>query len=1114
DGACHLDRLIDKATQYKLPGLAITDHGNLFGAIKFYTQCISKGIKPIIGCEVYVAPESRFKKDYKQSEDSNYHLILLAKNEEGYRNLLKLTSFGYLEGFYYKPRIDKELLSLYNKGLIGLSACLNGEIATNILSDNIKGAYRCADDYLNIFGKGNFYLEIMDNGLEEQKVVNNCLLELSKDLDIPIVASNDVHYIDRIEAFAHEVLLCIQTQTTLDDPKRLKFGSDTFYFRSPWEMKDIFKDIPLALKNSLEIMQKCNLILDFSKVYLPRFPLPLGEKNDYEYLRKLCEENLRKRYPHPTKEVYERLNYELKMIEKVGFSSYFLIIWDLVEFAKKNRIPTGPGRGSVAGSIVSYILGITDIDPLRYRLLFERFINPERVSMPDIDLDFCYEKRGYILDYVIKKYGKDNVAQIITFGTMLARAVVRDVGRVMGLSYSEVDRIAKMIPSGVGHSINLNEALKVSPELNDAYNNDQTVKKLIDVAIQLEGLSRHSSTHAAGVVISDIPLIERIPLIKGSNDEIITGFEMDSLEKIGLLKMDFLGLKTLTVINSTLEIIKRTRNIDIDINSVSLDDHNTYDLLCKGETIGVFQLESRGMRELLKRIAPRKFEDLIAILALYRPGPLGSGMVEDYIERKQGKKPISYIHPKLESILRETYGIILYQEQTMQIASELAGFSLAQSDLLRKAIGKKIPEIMEEQKSLFIEGCKKNKIPVNIANVIFDLIDYFSGYGFNKSHSTAYALISYRTAYLKANFKVEFMAALLTSERNNTDKIVEYVNEARRMGIKVLPPDINESFAHFTVTNDGNIRFGLLAIKNVGESALENIITVRKQKKFESFFDFYERVDPKTVNRKVSESLIKSGAMDSFGIKRSQMMVLLDKLLDRNYKKVVDKQQLCFFNTSFKEDIPDMEEWPIVQLLNFEKSLLGIYVSAHPLHLYDKLREYLPVKTISSICENKIIKESLVMGVISEIKLITTCKNERMAFVKLEDESGSIEIVVFPKVYETVYPYLSETKVVLVKGVPQFKDTSINFIANDIFLAENVFSKVKGLEIKVNGKIDLKRIKEIFLRNKGTVPIYFVLNNNKGLKIKTSQDFQISINESLLKEIGDAIGEGNFLLTL
>ncbi len=1118
DGACHLERLVDKAVKFKLPALAITDHGNLYGAIKFYNMCLNVGIKPIIGCEVYVAEGSRFRKDYKQSEESNYHLILLVKNEEGYRNLIKLVSLAYLEGFYYKPRVDKELLFQYNKGLICLSACLKGEIPSFIVKNEISKAYKCADEYLHIFGEGNFYLEIMENGLDEQRVINHNLIKISKELGIPLVATNDVHYVEKNEAFAHEVLLSIQTQTTLNDPNRFRFSSDTFYFRSPQEMHSIFKDTPFALKNTLEIANKCNFVFDFSQTFLPRFPLPENISED-DYLKKLCYENINKRYPSCGKNIYERLEYELGVIRKTGFASYFLIIWDLIKFAKENNIPVGPGRGSAAGSIVSYILEITDIDPLRYKLIFERFLNPKRISMPDIDIDFCYEKRGEIIEYVARRYGKENVAQIITFGTMLARAVVRDVGRAMGFSYTEVDKIAKMIPASAGHHITLREALKINPELKGRYDSDTNIKRLIDVAIQLEGLSRHASTHAAGVVISDRPLIERIPLVRGPAGEIVTGFDMESVEKTGLLKMDFLGLKTLTVINETVKIIKRVQKKEIDINNIPLDDKKTFDLLQKAETIGVFQLESRGMREILRKIHPERFEDLIAVLALYRPGPLGSGMVEDFIARKHGQKPIAYIHPKLESILKETYGIILYQEQTMQIVSELAGFSLLQADLLRKAIGKKIPEIMQEQRSIFVEGCRKNNVPSKTANAIFDLIEYFSGYGFNKSHSTAYALISYRTAYLKANFGVEFIAALLTSERNNTDKVVEYVNEANRMGIKVLPPDINESFTNFTVTPVGNIRFGLMAIKNVGQAALESIIRTREKRSFSGFFDFCERVDSRTVNKKVLESLIKSGAMDSFGMKRAQMMVMLDRVLEKNSKRKFSSNQLFLFDANPKEaEIPEIEEWPMTQILNFEKKLLGMYVSSHPLKYYSKLMSLLNVENISSFYEKERGGEVMIMGVIEKVKFTTTRKNnEQMAIVKIGDMTSAVEVFVFPRVYEKSTLCLIESKVILVKGILQPTEKVPKIIASDIIPAEDIFSKAKELDILVhNGGFNLKELKEIFLRHRGSIPVYFILKNTKikGVKIKTAQNFSLTINESLINDIVSVVGEENIILKI
>ena len=1980
DGACLLDRLVQKAALCKLPALAITDHGNIFGAIKFYNLCMKNGIKPIIGCEVYITSGSRLDRDYKPNGDSNHHLILLAKDQQGYSNLIKLVSLAHLEGFYYKPRVDKELLSEYSKGLIASSACLKGEIPSAIISGNVGKATKLADEYLNIFGKGNFYLEVMENGLDEQRVVNAQLVKISKDLDIPLVATNDIHYLEKEESFAHEALLAIQTQTTLNDPNRFKFNSDSFYFRTPEEMKKIFKDIPESLRNTIEITQKCNLTMDFSQIHLPHFPLP-KEINDDDYLRDICQENLESRYPKAGKAVIERLDYELDTIKKTGFSSYFLIIWDLVKFAKENHIPVGPGRGcflpdtkvlmadgrqvdiqdikagdyvvshngsvnkvknlfvydikenvltikakmpvfdlkltadhkvlairhkmcnvksmkktickptclrycknklwkryktewieasqlkknnlllypkpkttlqskrhvfdltdfhlndtnfrydsrsvwytigtnniiqkkikrfikldsrmgrlfgyyvsegwgrtgkreamvgfgfskaerdkhrevqrllkeifgldskiiphtsryscqvvgyskivaiffemlcgkyaknkripkeifyssdkikvefltgvflgdgsnkekmrvaydtvsyglasqikmllaslnimssiklrkyknskwnnsykltisgkqlfyfnrffkdfkanikkqafyrndtfidkdyiyfpiqevssqkykgkvydlsvkkdktyvaneiavhnSAAGSIVSYILHITDVDPLSYDLLFERFLNPARISMPDIDIDFCYEKRTEVLGYVAKKYGKDNVAQIITFGTMLARAVIRDVGRVMSFNYSEVDKIAKMIPYGVGHHVDLRRALSMNPELADIYETDNRVKRLIDVAMQLEGLSRHASTHAAGVVISDKPLIDRVPLIRGAEGEAVTGFDMGSLEKTGLLKMDFLGLKTLTVIDETVKIIKRTRGIDLDITTIPLKDRKTFSLLAEGSTIGVFQLESRGMRDILKKMNPTKFEDLIAVLALYRPGPLGSGMVDDFINRKQGKKSIFYIHPKLESILKKTYGIILYQEQIMQIVAKLAGFDMARADLLRKSIGKKIPEIMDEQRQLFLDGCRKNNIATNTANQIFDLIDYFSGYGFNKcvtgntdivdaetgeivkieevyrnrsvnftlgcnddlkikklritnivkngikpvwklktslgkeieatanhpflmmdgwkkledikkgerialpriyplegnnpfpaykiislagilsegntchtsgayfyaansvyfndfiknvkefpntfptvirrrnifeaycgtgrdarfckgdipwnkkggavclektvirsgfrvwleeldlvykkarekfipsfisglnnkllalfigrlwsgdgfvfakrnslpfyatsskqlvfqlqdllvrfgilskiykkefkyrykgkttikrgyvlmlqgrsgvdsfikhivpyivgrgknierlktyykkapgnkeskdvipqeikfivqrlknekgigwrefekdskismkelvgglhkhkegfrrdtikrlgeyfnspelikyassdlywdkvvsveyvgkkttydlqieryhnfvangiivhnSHSTAYALISYRTAYLKANYPVEFMAALLTSERNNTDKIVEYVNESGRIKIEVLPPDINTSFTNFTVTNDQNIRFGLMAIKNVGKAALENIIETRKASKFGSIFDFSRRVDSRVVNKKVIESLIKSGAMDSFNLRRAQMVALLDKILNKSAKKE-DPSQLRLFSDPVDESVPDIEEWPLLQILSFEKALLGIYLTGHPLSSYSSLVNYLQREKIIRLWEHPRQGDVMICGVVEKVKNITTRrKGQRMAILKLEDETASIEVFIFPRLFDECAFYLREATILVIRGKVEAKDEVPKVLASQVIPVEKVSDYIKSANISLeNNGISLNNLKSVFFNHKGQTPVFFSFKDSKlkGVKIKTGSKFCIALNEKALNEIGSAVGEGNLSLTL
>ena len=839
DGACLIPRLTDLAMRMKMPACAITDHGNMFGAIEFYQSCMSHGIKPIIGSEVYIAPKGRLEKTYSAGEETANHLILLVRDETGYKNLMKLVSIGYLEGFYYKPRIDKEVLAKYSEGLIALSSCLKGEIPRAMMNNKEEKVRQLAAEYRDIMGRENFYFELQDNSIPEQKQVANELIRLGKELGIGLVATNDVHYLTKDSAKAHEALLCIQTQATLSDPNRMRLQTDQFYFKSAEEMKALFREVPEAISNTIKIAERCNLELDFKKTFLPHYIVPQGTTRE-KYIKDLCEQNLGKRYPveegfKPSSTIRDRLENELKVINKAGYTSYFLIVWDFVNYAKSKGIAVGPGRGSAAGSIVSYLLGITDIDPLRYNLLFERFLNSERVSMPDIDIDFCYEKRGEVIDYVIQKYGKDNVAQIITFGTMAARAVLRDVGRVMNLPYADVDKIAKLVPMDPDMTLEL--ALHEEPEIARLYKEDPRVKELIDVSKKLEGLTRHASTHAAGVVISEDLLTNHIPLFKTSDDQISTGYAMGSLEKIGLLKMDFLGLRTLTVIQEALKIINRVNKEVGDgrdrpllkVEEIPMDDPKTYKLLNNAESTGIFQLESSGMRDLLRKLKAEKFEDIIALLALYRPGPIGSGMLDDYMKRKHGKVEVRYDHPLLEASLKETYGIIVYQEQVMTIVSSLAGFSLSQADLLRRAIGKKTPEIMEQQRKAFIDGAVKNKIDRRIAEKIFSLIEHFAGYGFNKSHSAAYAMISYRTAYLKANYPVEFMTALLTSEKDNTDKIVEYIDEAERMGINILPPDANESYANFTMINKNEIRFGLSAVKNVGEGAIESIIEARKK---------------------------------------------------------------------------------------------------------------------------------------------------------------------------------------------------------------------------------------------------------------------------------------------
>ncbi|MDD5567818.1 MAG: DNA polymerase III subunit alpha [Candidatus Omnitrophica bacterium] len=1126
DGACRIPELLNLAKQYNMDALAITDHGNMFGAIDFYLEAIKNGIKPIIGCESYIAPKSRLDKESRGIDEAAYHLILLARDETGYRNLMKLVSIAYLEGFYYRPRIDKEILSQYSKGLIGLTACLKGEIPSLIQQKRFNDALKLTDTYRSIFEKDNFYLEIQENSIPDQKIVNSGLIKIAKELNLPLAATNDVHYLSRDRAASHEALLCIQTQTTLDDPNRMRLQTDEFYFKSPQEMKILFKETPEAIANTCEIASRCNLELDFKKVHLPKYEPPVGETKE-EYLKGLCEAGLKEKYDKINNEVLNRLEHELKIIKDMGFISYFLIVWDFIHYAKSKGIPVGPGRGSAAGSLVSYLLGITDLDPLKYGLLFERFLNPERMGLPDIDIDFCYERRQEVIEYVTKKYGQENVAQIITFGTMQARGVVRDVGRVMGMSYSDVDRIAKLIPPEL--DMTLKKALESEPELNNLYKNDPEVTKLITTGLVLEGLNRHASVHAAGVVIADKPLDNYSPLFKTSDDQITTGFSMGILEKIGLLKVDFLGLRTLTVIDQAVKIIKETKNMDIQIQKLPLDDKNTYKLLASANTMGVFQVESSGMRDLLKKLEPERFEDLIALLALYRPGPIGSGMLNDFMKRKHNLIPIKYEHPKLEPVLKETYGIMVYQEQIMQIASLLGGFSLAQADILRKAMGKKIPEVMEKQRSTFLHGCVKNGIKEATAAKIFDLIEYFSGYGFNKSHSTAYALISYRTAYLKANFPVEFMTALLTSERDNTDKIVEYVAESERMGLEVLPPDINESDALFKVVDDKTIRFGMLAIKNVGVGAVESIVEARKSGKFSSLEDLCQRIDLRLTNRKVLESLIKCGALDCFKTARAKMFASLDSVLDTasRTQKEKAKGQLSFFDqglsaNGFKKtatDMPQIHEWPESQLLAFEKDMLGFYVSGHPLARYARQLKRFVSSSINDLHQHKDEDEIKVVGLISKVKYtITRAKQEKMAILKLEDLHGSVELLVFPRAFQKVSRYIQPNSVVMIKGILNLKEDTPKIIVDDLFPFDEIYKLISAMSINLSGLKEnvFDTLKGLLAASRGNIPIYLNLDTpaKSRVQLVVGEGLYVSPSEKLIKDIEDLLGEKRLSLTL
>ena len=1132
DGACLIPNLLQITEKEKMPAIAITDHGNMFGAIEFYQQAFSYGIKPIIGSELYVAPESRFEKSAHGIQEASFHLILLAKDYEGYRNLMKLITIGYLEGFYYRPRIDKDVLKEHAKGLVCLSACLKGEIPHLINNEQIEQAKNTAVFFKELFGK-DFYLELQDNLIPEQESANRRLLEFSKELNIPLVATNDVHYIKKEDAQAHEALLALQTQTTLDDPNRMRLQSNEFYFKTPAEMKRRFGiECPEAIQNTLEITEKCNLELDFTKTYLPHYKAPEGKTRE-QYLRELVQEGLKKRYSDIDSKIKNRVKHELGIIEKSGYTSYFLIAWDFVRYAKERGISVGPGRGSAAGSVVSYTLGITDIDPLKYDLLFERFLNPERISLPDIDIDFCYERRNEVIDYVIKKYSKENVAQIITFGTLMAKGVIRDVGRVMGMPYGDVDKIAKMIPNDL--NITLEQALKSSPEFNHLYKTDTRITQLVDTSMVLEGLSRHASTHAAGVVISEKPLTEFIPLFKMGDDQITTGYPMTSLEKIGLLKMAFLGLRTLTVIDETIKIIKRTKGIDIEIDKIPIDDKKTFDLLSNAESIGVFQLESSGMRDLLKKFKPEKFEDLIAILALFRPGPMGSGMLDDFIDRKHGKIKIQYDHPNLESILKDTYGIIVFQEQVMRIASTLAGFTLAQADSLRRAMSKKTPEVMSEAKRHFIDGCAKNGINGRIADKIFNQIEYFAGYGFNKSHSAAYAMISYRTAYLKANYPVEFMAALLTSEKDNTDKIALYIDEANRMNIEILPPDVNESYTKFTVIEDKDennkygqvIRFGLSAVKNVGQGAIDSIISARnRENRFKSLYHFCEHVDSRLVNRKVIESLIKCGAFDSFGLYRSQLMAILDRAMEVAGGIQKDRMggQLSFFDTfgdqeDFKksfQDIPDIKEWPESQLLSFEKALLGFYVTKHPLTRFAKILKLYGSANVMGLKNFKDGDLISIGGVLNKVKLTTTKRTgERMAIVQLEDLTGIIEVLIFPKAYALISKYIKADSMIFLKARLSTREEETKLIAEDALPLEDVQDKMTAsiditlATIGLNKKT-LESLKLILSEHKGSIPAYisFKTPENKKLTLATGEDFNVQPSIELINELEELLGEG------
>ena len=1029
DGANQIDPLVRQVKAFHMPAVAMTDHGNMFGAVEFYQKTQAAGIIPIIGCEAYMAPGNRKSREGGLAHNDYYHLILLVSNRIGYQNLIKLVSKAYLEGFYYKPRMDKELLQQHHEGLIALSGCLSGEVPYLIGQQDMEGATRAAGEYREIFGKDHYYLELQANGLEHQRIANRGLVEIHKKLSIPIAGTNDCHYLRKEDARPHDVMLCLQTGKTIHDRNRLRFDTDQLYVKSSEEMVAEFSELPAAVVNTTRIADQCDLKLSFNTSYLPQYQPPDGYTRE-SYLEDLVGKGLaarlRERPSDVSSDSYRlRLREELTVILTMGYAGYFLIVWDIINFARSRGIPVGPGRGSAAGSLVAYTLQITDIDPLVYGLLFERFLNPERISLPDIDMDFCMDRRGEVINYVIEKYGEDHVCQIITFGTLGAKAAIRDVGRVMEIPYAEVDRVAKLVPNQL--NITLEQALNLEPKLLELTRTEPKIAELMTIARSLEGLARHASTHAAGVVISQEPLTDHVPLYKGANDEIVTQYSMTDVEKIGLVKFDFLGLKTLTMIHHAVRLIAANGHA-IDLANLPLDNSQAYALLSTGRTTGIFQLESPGMRNLLVRIKPERFEDLIAILALYRPGPLESGMVDDFIKRKRDPSHISYDPPALEPILRDTYGVIVYQEQVMAIANRIAGFSLGQADLLRRAMGKKKPEEMEKQKALFIQGAKTNQLSDKKAEKLFDLMAYFAGYGFNKSHSAAYALVTYQTTYLKAHYPTEFLAALLTSEMGNTDKMVGYLTECRELDIPILPPDVNESHTDFTVV-ERRIRFGLAAIKNVGEGAVDSIIAIRAETgRFRSFFDFCRRIDLHKVNKRVLEGLIKAGAFDSSGARRAQLAAVLDRIVEEAaaFQREREQGQTSIFGNTgasgiaieamSEPELPNVPEWDQGQILKHERELTGFYITAHPLSRYAAIMEKFSTARSDSLGEVGDGKEVKLCGIVNTVKAMTTKKGDRMAYFTVEDLHGLIEIIAFPDLYRTSSHLLCTESLVRVTG--------------------------------------------------------------------------------------------------
>jgi DNA polymerase-3 subunit alpha len=1140
DGACETSELLDEASRQKMSAVAITDHGNLFAAANFFYEASKRDVKPIIGCEVYIAKGSRHDRGEKGNGNGQErgegdpgargtnHLVLLCESLEGYHNLIKLVSAGFLEGFYYKPRIDHELLAKHSQGLIALSACLRGPVTEPVSEQKYDQARENAYRLRDIFGKGNFFLEVQDQGLEIEKGVNRELVRLSRETGIPLVATNDCHYLHHEDSHAQDVLLCIQTGKTLTDEHRMRFATDQFYFKSAAEMAQVFGELPDALSRTVDIAQRCNVKIERIPSPFPEFQVPSGHTAG-SYFEKVVREGFASRLPilerqakqgllrNPLPEYERRLTAEIEMIKKMRYEGYFLIVWDFIHYARTQGVPVGPGRGSAAGSLVSYALRITDVDPLQYNLLFERFLNPERVSMPDIDIDFCMRRRGELIDYVTQKYGRENVAQIITFGTMAAKAAIKDVGRAMDIPYGEVDRLAKLVPNTLG--IELENALAQTPQLRSAVDSDEQLKDLMKVALRLEGLARHASTHAAGVVISPRPLTEIVPLYKTNRDEITTQYDMNDLERIGLLKMDFLGLTTLTVLQDTVRMIEQNRGARIDLDNLPLDDADTYKLFGRAETTAIFQFESHGMRDILRRYQPTRIEDLTALNALYRPGPIQGGMIDDFIKRKHGTTKVSYELPQLQDILEETYGVILYQEQVMQIANKLASFSLGEADILRRAMGKKKKEEMAAQRAKFMCGCAANKIPEKKAERIFNLMEEFAGYGFNKSHSCAYALLAYQTAYLKTHYPVEFMAALLTSEAGNTEKIVKYINEARGMSISILPPDVNESDLYFTPVGE-SIRFGLAAIKNVGENTAKAIRESRLgQGEFGSLYDFCERIESRFLNKRVFESLIKSGAMDSLGARESMLISVDDALVaQQRAARVRESGQHGLFGAAAAPapvafELREAEPWSEEERLASEYAMLGFYVSGHPLAKYASYLQEMKTLSLAEVDGQRNGKEVTVAALIVGVRPMRSRKGARWAIFTLQDMTGVQELLAFPETFAKLESILKPGTPLLMKARVQIEEAGTRLSLQEARRLQDISQRRNPQEFRVRLFMErlsegiLDELEELFTGSEGNSPVFFELHSSGGSVAVLQAQRRVTITPELIESIRQICGE-------